>query len=109
MKASDLREFISFNSIETGKNHTGEIAELKTYVTYSCRAAIKRTAPVFDKDGVDAREIYKGATVIFIVRNHEKIEDKLRVRHNNKMYEIILIEKRLEDNTLYIHTRKINE
>ena len=108
MRAGAMRETLVFS--EHTETQTASGAVVKTWVEkYTCRAMIKRSSPVFDKDGVEAKEEYTGVNMYFIVRMASVIHEKMRVKYGSYQYEILLMEPNYSDRTLLIQTRRVNE
>ena len=108
MRAGQMREHLSF--LEYTEIQTPSGAVKKEWVeTYKCRGIFKRSSPVYDKDGVEARELYQGTTIYFIVRATKKIHERMRVRYGDFVYEIILIEPNHSDHTLKLQVKRYNE
>ena len=108
MRAGAMRETLVFS--EHTETQTASGAVVKTWVEkYTCRAMIKRSSPVFDKDGVEAKEEYTGINLYFIVRMTASIHERMRIAYGGYQYEIILIEPNYSDKTLLIQTRRVNE
>ncbi len=108
MKAGSMREHLTFYDLTETQTPSG--ATKKAWVeTYKCRAFYKKSAPTYDKDGVEAREVYQGDTVFMIVRETAKINEKQRIGYKNLMYEIILIMPIHSDHTLQLQLKRIND
>ena len=108
MKAGSMREHLTFYDLTETQTPSGAVK--KAWVeTYKCRAYYKKSSPVYDKDGVEAREVYQGDTVFMIVRETAKINEKQRVGYKNLMYEIILIMPIHSDHTLQLQLKRIND
>lgn len=108
MKAGSMREHLTFYDLMETQTPSG--ATKKAWEeTYKCRAFYKKSSPVYDKDGVEAREVYQGDTVFMIVRETSKINEKQRVGYKNLMYEIILIMPIHSDHTLQLQLKRIND
>ena len=108
MRAGAMRETLVFS--EHTETQTASGAVVKTWVEkYTCRAMIKRSSPVFDKDGLEAKEEYTGVNMYFIVRMASVIHEKMRVKYGSYQYEILLMEPNYSDRTLLIQTRRVNE
>lgn len=108
MKAGSMREHLTFYDLTETQSPSGAIK--KTWVqTYKCRGFYKKSSPVYDKDGVEAREVYQGDTVFMIVRETSSINEKQRIGYKSLMYEIILIAPIHTDNTLQLQLKRINE
>ena len=108
MRAGAMRETLVFS--EHTETQTASGAVVKNWVEkYRCKAMIKRSSPVFDKDGVEAKEEYTGVNMYFIVRMASVIHEKMRVKHGSYQYEILLMEPNYSDRTLLIQTRRVNE
>ena len=108
MRAGAMRETLIFSQHTQTQSTTGSV--IKSWIdVYSCRGMIKKSSPVFDKDGVEAKEEYQGINLIFIVRMANVINDNLRIKYNGYKYEILLIEPNYSDKTLLIQARRINE
>lgn len=108
MRAGSLREFITF--IELHKTQTPSGAFKEEWVeVYKCRAFLKKSSPVYDKDGVNAHELYQGTNRYMVVRNNKKINEKQRLVWKGDVYEILLIQPQYDDNTLLIQVRRHNE
>lgn len=108
MKSGSMRERLTFYELTEIQSPSGAIKKTWTAV-YQSRGFYKRSSPVYDKDGVEARELYRGETIFMIVRNTSKINQFQRVGYKNFMYEIILIAPIHADRTLELQLRKINE
>lgn len=108
MRAGAMRELLQFSEHSETQTSTGSVQK-EWMQTYTCRAMLKRTSPVFDKDGVAAREDYQGVNQYFIIRMTTSINEKMRISHNGYVYEIVLIEPNYSDRTLLIQTRRVNE
>lgn len=107
MRAGTMREFLTF--LEYIEEQTPSGAIKKSWVeVYSCRGILMKALPSYDKDGVNANEIYNGATLTFRVRNTSKINESQRLRYRNNEYEIILIYPNHEDNSLQIQVKRRN-
>lgn len=108
MRAGSMRERLNFYQLTETQTPSGAVK--KTWVSvYECRGFYKRSSPVYDKDGVEAKELYRGETIFMIVRETSHINANYRVGYKGFMYEIILIAPIHSDNTLEIQLRKINE
>ena len=108
MRAGAMRETLVFS--EHTETQTASGAVVKNWVEkYRCKAMIKRSSPVFDKDGVEAKEEYTGVNMYFIVRMASVIHEKMRVKYGSYQYEILLMEPNYSDRTLLIQTRRVNE
>ena len=108
MRAGAMRETLVFS--EHTETQTSSGAVVKSWVEkYTCRAMIKRSSPVFDKDGVEAKEEYTGINLYFIVRMTSSIHEKMRIAYGGYQYDIVLIEPIYADKTLLIQTRRVNE
>ena len=108
MRAGAMRELLQFSEHSETQTSTGSVQK-EWMQTYTCRAMLKRTSPVFDKDGVEAKEEYSGVNLYFIVRMADVIHEKMRVKHGAYQYEILLMEPNYSDRTLLIQTRRVNE
>lgn len=108
MRAGAMRENLIFTEYTETQSSSGAV--VKRWVEkYRCKAMIKRSSPVFDKDGVEAKEEYSGVNLYFIVRMADVIHEKMRVKHGAYRYEILLMEPNYSDRTLLIQTRRVNE
>lgn len=108
MRAGSLRDFVVFKELQTTLGESG--AQKKEYVTkYSCRASCKKSAPSYDKDGVDAFEKFTGVSRSFYIRLTDKVNERQIIEFRNESYEILLIHTNYEDRSLLIQTRKINK
>ena len=108
MKAGSMRERLTFHELKKTQSLSGAVRKEWSQV-YSCRGFYKKSAPVYDKDGVEARELYQGETIFMIVRETTLINENQRVGYKGFMYEIILVIPIHSDNTLQLQLRKINE
>jgi len=108
MKAGSMREHLTFHELKKTQSLSGAVKKEWSQV-YSCRGFYKKSSPTYDKDGVDARELYQGETIFIIVRETTLINESHRVGYKGFMYEIILIIPIHADNTLQLQLRKINE
>lgn len=108
MKAGEMREFLDFYEMRETRSPSGAFRR-EWVKTFSRRAMLKRSRPVFDKDGVDAREMYIGATHNMVLRMDNGIHTGLRVGYAGDSYEIILIEPNHRDRTISIPIRRVNE
>lgn len=108
MKAGDMREFLDFYEMRETLSPSGAFKRDWVQV-FSRRAMFKRSKPVYDKDGVEAREMFKGATHNMVLRMDSKITTSLRVAYSGNMYEIVLIEPNHRDRTYTIQIRRLNE
>lgn len=103
-----MRERLIFYALNEVQTSSGAVK--KTWVpVYNCRGFYKRSSPVYDKDGVEAKELYRGETIFMSVRETSQINANYRVGYKGFMYEIILIAPIHSDNTMEIQLRKINE
>lgn len=108
MRAGSMRERLIFYALNEVQTSSGAVK--KTWVpVYNCRGFYKRSSPVYDKDGVEAKELYRGETIFMIVRETSQINANYRVGYKGFMYEIILIAPIHSDNTMELQLRKINE
>ena len=108
MRAGAMRENLTFSTLSETQTASGSVT--KQWVeSYSCKAMLKRVSPVYDKDGVQAKEEYQGTNQYFIVRMTSTITDKMRISYRGNWYEIILIEPIYADRTMIIQARRINE
>ena len=108
MKAGDMREFLDF--YEMGETNSPSGAFKRDWVkVFSRRAMCKRSKPVYDKDGVEAREMYRGATHYVDIRMDNDVHTGLRVGYKGDSDEIILIEPNHRDRTNTIQIRRLNE
>ena len=108
MRAGAMRETLVFSEHTETQSASGAV--VKNWVEkYRCKAMIKRSSPVFDKDGVEAKEEYTGVNMYFIVRMASVIHEKMRVKYGSYQYEILLMEPNYSDRTLLIQTRRVNE
>lgn len=109
MRAGRMRETLIFLELKETQTPSGAVKKEWTEV-YKCRAMYKRASPVYDKDGVNAKELFRGDNIYMIVRMADAVNDLLRVKHNGIMYEIIPpIEPNYTDRTLQIQIRRYNE
>lgn len=77
--------------------------------TYRCAASIKRTSPIYVKDGVVAREMFSGASVSLVIRK-APVTDAMRVKYDGNMYDVISpVEPNHLEHTLTLNLRRINE
>ena len=108
MRAGAMRENLVFMQYAETQSLSGAV--IKSWVDrYTCRASIKRSTPVFDKDGVEAKEEYSGINLYFIVRMTPVINEKMRIKYDGYQYEILLIEPNYADKTYLLQTRRVNE
>ncbi|BEG98109.1 phage head completion protein [Bacteroides sedimenti] len=108
MRAASLREFIEFLELRTTQGVSGEYK--KEYVSvYKCRAYLRKSAPSYDKDGVDAMELFKGVSRTFQIRRSDKVNEKQVLVYAGDRYEILMIQPNADDNSLLIQVRKINK
>lgn len=108
MKAGDMREFLDFYEMRETTSPSGAFKRDWVKV-FSRRAMFKRSRPVYDKDGVEARELYRGATHYMVIRMDNEVHTGLRVGYKGDRYEIILIEPNHRDRTSTIQIRRLNE
>lgn len=108
MKAGDMREFLDFYEMRETTSPSGAFKRDWVKV-FSRRAMFKRSRPVYDKDGVEARELYRGATHYMVIRMDNEVHTGLRVGYKGDRYEIILIEPNYRDRTNTIQIRRLNE
>lgn len=108
MRAGAMRETITFTEHTETQKASGAVVKSWTD-KYTCRAMLKRTSPVFDKDGVMAKEEYQGVNQYFIIRMTTSVHEKMHVKYNGYLYDIVLIEPIYADKTLLIQTRRANE
>lgn len=108
MKAGAMREFLDFYEMRETTSPSGAFKRDWVKV-FSRRAMFKRSRPVYDKDGVEARELYRGATHSMIIRMDNQVHTGLRVKYKGDIYEILLIEPNHRDRTNTIHIRRLNE
>lgn len=108
MRAGDMREFLDFYEMRETTSPSGAFKRDWVKV-FSRRAMFKRSRPVYDKDGVEARELYRGATHYMVIRMDNDVHTGLRVGYKGNRYEIILIEPNHRDRTNTIQIRRLNE
>ena len=109
MRAGSMRERLTF--LEEVETQTPSGAIKREWIEiYSCRAFYRKSSPVYDKDGVEARERFKGDNLYMIIRKNKKVHDLMRVRYNNTIYEVIPpIKPNHTDHTLEVQIRRLNE
>jgi len=108
MRAGAMREFLDFYERQSSTSESGAVKH-EWVNTFSRRAAFKSSKPVYDKDGVEARELYRGQTIYMVIRMDCDIKDTHRIKYKGDMYEIILIKPNYNDRTYEIQMRKLNE
>lgn len=109
MRAGSMRERLTFLEYQEYQTPSGAMKREWVEV-YTCRAMYKRASPVYDKDGVEAKEMFRGDNIYMIVRKTDKISDSMRVKYNGNVCEIIPpIEPNHTDHTLQIQMRRVNE
>lgn len=108
MRAGSLREFLDFRELVQVQKPSGAIKQEWESV-YQCRAYLKKSSPVYDKDGVDAKELYQGTNRYFIIRRTDKVTEKQRIYWNGGAYSILLIQPNIDDNTLLLQVRQLND
>lgn len=108
MRAALLREKLVF--LEETKSQSPSGFEKKEWApVYRCKAYKKNTASKISSDEMNAKEVFKGVVFIFQVRNCKLIKTTQRVEYNNEVYQIDLLDPRIQDNTLFIHLSKVNQ
>lgn len=104
-----MRERLIFYKLEKTQTPSGASKEILVE-KYRCRARYKKATPVYDKDGVSAKELFRGDNIYMIVRRTKSINDTMKVEYDGRLYEIIPpIEPNHADNTIQIQIRRINE
>lgn len=103
-----MREFLDFYEMRETTSPSGAFKREWVKV-FSRRAMFKRSRPVYDKDGVEAREMYRGATLSMDIRMDNQVHMGLRVKYKGDKYEILLIEPNHRDRTNTIQIRRLNE
>lgn len=103
-----MREFLDFYEMRETTSPSGAFKREWVKV-FSRRAMFKRSRPVYDKDGVEARELYRGATLSMVIRMDNQVHTGLRVTYKGDKYEILLIEPNHRDRTNTIQIRRLNE
>lgn len=108
MRAGRMRDKLTF--LQCTETQTPSGAVKKTWEpVYTCRAEYKRSSPVWDKDGTEAKEVFQGVTIYFFIRRTNRVTELMRVRYGAFLYEIYLIEPYYDDNTLRLTLRRVNE
>ena len=104
-----MREILTFLTVTETQTPSGAVK--KEWVeTYKCRAFYKKASPVYDKDGVDAREEFRGDNIYMIVRRTDAINDLMRIGYKGNIYDIIPpIVPNHTGHTLQIQIRRINK
>lgn len=109
MRAGSMREQLVFYRLQKTQTPSGATKE-DWVEEYRCRARYQKATPVYDKDGVDARELFRGDNIYMIVRGTNRINDLMRVKYAGRMHSIIPpIEPNHADHTIQIQIRRINE
>ena len=103
-----MREFLTFEELQKEQSASGAVRD-KWVEVYSCRAQLMKTLPVYDKQGVSAHELFQGVRRIFKVRNHPAIKENQRVKHNGELFDIILTQTNIDDNSITIQVGRKNE
>lgn len=109
MRAGSMREHLKFYTHTETQTPSGAVK--KEWVeTYRCRATYKKASPVYDKDGVDAREEFRGDNIYMVIRKTDRVNDLMRVGYNGNMYDIIPpVQPNHTDHTLQIQIRRLND
>jgi SPP1 family predicted phage head-tail adaptor len=109
MRAGSMRERVVFYALEEYQTPSGAVKK-DWKESYKCRAFYKKATPVYDKDGVLAREEFRGDNIYLVIRKTGKVNDLMRVEYNGNMHDIIPpIEPNHRDHTLQIQIRRLNE
>ena len=103
-----MREFLTFEELQKEQTASGAVRD-KWVEVYKCRAQLMRTLPVHSSSGVSAHELFQGVGRIFKVRHHSAIKENQRIRHNGDLFDIILTQNNIDDNSITIQVRKRNE
>lgn len=104
MRAGSLNETVSFYREETVKNETGE--QCKDWIKFHEIKACKRSIKAVIGDGVSANEEFIGNTIVLQVRAYSFIKNNMRIEYQNIMYDIVLLDKRIQDNSYLITCKK---
>lgn len=107
MRAGNLREHIYFKELQKTQQSSGAVKE-NWYIVYSCRAELLKTTPIYDKDSVNAKEIFQGTTKYFRVRRNKIIKEEQRVVWDGREFDIISIDQNMNDNTYRLYVRQRN-
>lgn len=108
MRAGSMREKLTFFELVETQSPSGAVKK-EWAPAYGCRAYFKKANPVYDKDGVEAREEFRGDNIYLIIRKTNKVNDLMRVEYNGMKYDIIPpIVPIYADNTLQIQIRRLN-
>ncbi|MCI1681443.1 MAG: phage head closure protein [Bacteroides sp.] len=105
MRAGLLREIITLLEPTESKAPSGAIR--KEYVETLTIKAEKRKITSVNTD-IDAKEEFTGNTVVFRTRFYPSINDKMRIKWQDRMYKIILVDKQL-DKTCILTCTKLNK
>lgn len=107
MRGGLLREILVFKEPKTMTGKSG-FAKIEYVPFLTCRAYRKKLSSVVG-DGVNAMEEFIGNTIVFQLRYHPDIKENQLVEYQGREYKIILLDRRIKDNTYLITLSKINE
>lgn len=107
MRAGNLRQFLEFKELQKVQRPSGSFQN-EWVTVYKCRAEILKSSPIYDKDGVDAKEIFQGTNRFMKIRNTSRVNEKQRVVWKGSEYEILVINPQIDDNTLRLQLRQID-
>lgn len=105
MKAGILKETLIFKELEEETTDTGFVKI--SFVQVFTQKAYKKK--ITQDDTEDDKEIFNRSTIQFLLRNNQKVNDKMRVEFESNDYNITAIDRNREDNSMVITIKKIND
>lgn len=107
MRAGLLRYRISVVGKKTEQSASGFVKESDVDL-FSCLAHIKKQYRSYDKDGLLAKEVFDGRTMLFQIRNSKLLSKAKQVKYNDDLFDIIMVEPNI-DNTVVLTCRRIDK
>ena len=106
MRSGSLKDRICLLSLQETKNETGGVK--KDYVcTHTIRVERRKLSAVLG-NGVNASEEFIGNTIVFLSWKYPFLKENMRVRYNNIIYSITLIDPQPDSQSCLITCKKVN-
>lgn len=107
MRTGALNETISLLSLREIKDETGGVA--REYVCTHTIHVERRNLSAVLGNGVNAMEEFIGNTVVFHTWKYSFLNESMRVKYNDTLFSIVLIDPQPDKKSCLITCKKINE
>ncbi len=107
MNAGALFYLLKMYDKESEVSPSGHRKE-RDVLLFSCRAWIKKFRPMYDKDGLMAREEFQGQTIVFQVRYQKKLKKAKELEFDGTRY-LIIMQVPQVDRTVLVYCRELDK